>query len=45
MTLLEEAYAGAWDEWESSGEAALWDATAADGVVDLDSSPPTLTQP
>ncbi len=33
MTLLEEAYAAAWDEWEASGEAPLWDGTAADGVV------------
>ena len=31
---LEEAYAAAWREWEASGDAALWDATAADGIVD-----------
>ena len=31
---LEEAYAAAWQEWEASGEAAAWDATAGDGVGD-----------
>ncbi len=31
---LEDAYAAAWDEWEASGEAAAWDATVADGLVD-----------
>jgi len=29
---LEDDYAAAWDEWESAGEQALWDATAADGL-------------
>lgn len=31
---LERDYDGAWKEWESSGEQALWDATAADGLND-----------
>jgi Arc/MetJ-type ribon-helix-helix transcriptional regulator len=31
---LEEAYAAAWPEWEASNDAALWDATAADGIDD-----------
>jgi Arc/MetJ-type ribon-helix-helix transcriptional regulator len=31
---LEESYAAAWDEWEASGDAAAWEATAADGLID-----------
>ena len=31
---LEQDYASAWEEWESSGDQALWDATTADGVAD-----------
>jgi Arc/MetJ-type ribon-helix-helix transcriptional regulator len=31
---LEEAYATAWDEWETGGEAALWESTTADGIGD-----------
>lgn len=31
---LEDAYAAAWDEWEASGEAAAWEVTAGDGLVD-----------
>lgn len=31
---LEEDYASAWDEWESSGEQAAWDRSAADGLSD-----------
>ena len=31
---LEQDYAAAWDEWESSGEQAAWEGTAADGLVD-----------
>ncbi|UNX55444.1 ribbon-helix-helix domain-containing protein [Georgenia sp. TF02-10] len=31
---LEQDYAAAWDEWESSGESSAWDATAGDGLVD-----------
>jgi len=30
---LEQDYAAAWDEWESSGEQSAWDATAADGLA------------
>ncbi len=29
---LETAYEAAFDEWAASGEAALWDRTAADGL-------------
>lgn len=31
---LERAYAAAWDEWEASGEAAAWESTPPDGLVD-----------
>lgn len=31
---LEAAYATAWDEWEASGEAAAWESTTADGIID-----------
>jgi len=31
---LEAAYADAFAEWESSGEAAVWDAVTGDGLVD-----------
>ena len=31
---LEDAYAQAWSEWESSGDAGSWEATAADGLAD-----------
>ena len=31
---LEQDYAAAWDEWESSGERAAWDTTTADGLAD-----------
>jgi hypothetical protein len=31
---LEDDYAAAWDEWESSGDQAAWDVTADDGIVD-----------
>jgi Arc/MetJ-type ribon-helix-helix transcriptional regulator len=31
---LEEDYAAAWDEWEATEDAALWDAAAADGITD-----------
>ena len=31
---LEQDYASAWDEWESSGEQALWESTVADGLAD-----------
>lgn len=29
---LEQDYAAAWDEWESSGEQAAWEGTTADGL-------------
>jgi Arc/MetJ-type ribon-helix-helix transcriptional regulator len=29
---LDEAYSAAWDEWSSSGDADLWDATSGDGL-------------
>lgn len=32
MPDLDEDYAAAWEEWESSGEQAAWDSTSADGV-------------
>jgi Arc/MetJ-type ribon-helix-helix transcriptional regulator len=31
---LEHEYAEAWDEWDASGDAAAWESTAADGLVD-----------
>lgn len=31
---LEQDYAAAWDEWVASGDQALWDGTAGDGIVD-----------
>jgi Arc/MetJ-type ribon-helix-helix transcriptional regulator len=31
---LEQDYAAAWAEWESSGEQASWDTTSADGLTD-----------
>ncbi len=31
---LDQDYADAWNEWESSGEQAAWDGTVADGLVD-----------
>ncbi len=30
---LEQDYASAWDEWKSSGDQALWEATAGDGLA------------
>ena len=29
---LSDAYEEAWDEWEASGDAELWDPAAADGL-------------
>jgi antitoxin MazE9 len=29
---LEAEYGEAWDEWVTSGEAAVWDATTGDGL-------------
>ncbi|MDP9796976.1 Arc/MetJ-type ribon-helix-helix transcriptional regulator [Catenuloplanes nepalensis] len=31
---LERAYADAWDEWDGSEDAALWENTSGDGIVD-----------
>ena len=31
---LEDDYAAAWDEWDASEDARLWDATMADGIAD-----------
>ncbi|GAA4803178.1 ribbon-helix-helix domain-containing protein [Tomitella cavernea] len=31
---LEDDYAAAWDEWETSGEAAAWMSPAGDGLAD-----------
>lgn len=31
---LDDAYAEAWQEWSESGDAAVWDATAGDGLLD-----------
>jgi len=31
---LEAAYAAAWQEWETSGDAEAWESTAADGLAD-----------
>jgi hypothetical protein len=40
---LEAAYVEAWDEWQSSGEADVWDVTTGDGlggITATDFSPP-----
>jgi Arc/MetJ-type ribon-helix-helix transcriptional regulator len=29
---LAEAYASAWEEWDASGDAALWEVTVGDGL-------------
>ncbi len=31
---LEQDYEAAWAEWDGSGEQTVWDAVAADGLVD-----------
>jgi hypothetical protein len=31
---LEDDYAAAWQEWEGSDDAALWDRTVGDGLFD-----------
>lgn len=31
---LDDAYAAAWEEWESSGDADAWDSALADGLID-----------
>lgn len=30
---LSDAYADAWDEWESSDEAEIWESSTADGLA------------
>jgi Arc/MetJ-type ribon-helix-helix transcriptional regulator len=30
---MNDSYAAAWDEWEESGEDALWEGVLADGLV------------
>jgi len=30
---LEQDYASAWEEWESSGEQSAWEGTVADGLT------------
>ncbi|HEX6501000.1 MAG TPA: ribbon-helix-helix domain-containing protein [Micromonosporaceae bacterium] len=34
MAEIEADYVAAWDEWERSPDARLWDATAPDGLGD-----------
>ena len=31
---LEQDYAAAWEEWESSGEQEAWETTTRDGIAD-----------
>ena len=31
---LEQDYAAAWDDWDSSGQATDWEVTTADGLTD-----------
>ena len=33
---LSKAYAAAYEEWEASGDAELWDSVAGDGLDDED---------
>ena len=33
---LQAQYAAAYEEWEASGEAALWEVTVGDGIEDED---------
>jgi Arc/MetJ-type ribon-helix-helix transcriptional regulator len=33
---LEDDYAAAWEEWESSGAQAAWEATVGDGLTEAD---------
>ena len=35
---LAQDYVDAWDEWEASGEAAIWDRAVGDGVSDDDAA-------
>jgi Arc/MetJ-type ribon-helix-helix transcriptional regulator len=34
LSELEDAYATAWDEWQATEDAGLWDRTAGDGIGD-----------
>jgi len=34
MADMEDAYTAAWQEWEQSEDADLWEATASDGAID-----------
>jgi Arc/MetJ-type ribon-helix-helix transcriptional regulator len=34
MSEMQETYAAAWDEWEASEDARLWDNTTGDGLAD-----------
>ena len=31
---LDDAYAAAWQEWDASGDASVWEETVADGLPD-----------
>ena len=42
---LVEAYKIAWNEWEASGEAALWDSTVGDGLEPEDWSAEWAAEP
>ena len=35
---LEDEYAAAWDEWESSGAREAWEDTTGDGVTEADAT-------
>ena len=35
---LEQDYADAWGEWQSSGEQVAWESTSADGLADTDAA-------
>lgn len=35
---LEEDYAAAWEEWESSGAQAAWESVAGDGLTGADAT-------
>ena len=34
MSEIEEAYTSAWDEWQETEDAGLWDSTSGDGLGD-----------
>ena len=37
---MTDSYAAAWDEWEQSGDDALWESLAADGLAVGDQDTP-----